>query len=128
METTHKIHTFTDLDAWQMGHKLVLAVYECTKSFPTSEQFGLTSQIRRAAVSITSNVAEGFSYRTKEQKNRYYRIALGSLHEVQNQLLIARDIGACTNDEYEKCHNLSIHSAKLIHGLLRTSRTLASNT
>ena len=55
-----KIETFTDLNAWKEAHNLVLLVYELTKKFPTTEKFGLTNQIRRAAVSITSNIAEGF--------------------------------------------------------------------
>lgn len=67
--TKKKIVKFTDLDAWQEAHRLVLMIYELTKDFPKEEMFGLTSQMRRAAVSITSNIAEGFSRNYFKRKN-----------------------------------------------------------
>ena len=86
-----KITSFTKVRAWQEGHKLVLMVYEVTKNFPKEEMFGLVNQLRRAAVSITSNIAEGFSRKTYGEKLQFYCIALGSLTEVQNQILIAKE-------------------------------------
>lgn len=91
-DTTTKIKSFTDLHAWQEGHCLVFDAYSITKEFPRDEKFGLTSQLRRAAVSVTSNIAEGFSRSSYQDKTRFYSIALGSLTEVQNQLLAARDV------------------------------------
>jgi len=88
-----KIKSFTDLIAWKEGHKLVLNIYEITNHFPSKETFGLTSQIRRCVVSITSNVAEGFSRRTTKDKIQFYTMAQRSLTESQNQLLITRDVG-----------------------------------
>ena len=70
-----KIQSFTDLYAWQEGHKLVIAVYKVTKEFPKEEMFGLTSQIIRCAISITSNIAEGFSRGTSKDKVQFYCIA-----------------------------------------------------
>ncbi|MBI5733396.1 MAG: four helix bundle protein [Candidatus Kerfeldbacteria bacterium] len=90
---TAKIKTFTDLLAWQEGHKLVLMIYKITTDFPKTELFALVDQLRRAAVSITSNIAEGFSHQGYSEKIHFYSIAQGSVTEVQNQLLIARDIG-----------------------------------
>jgi len=72
-------------------------IYTATRQFPTEEQFGLTSQLRRAACSITSNIAEGFSHGSYKDKIRFYEMALGSTTEVQNQLLIARDIAYITD-------------------------------
>ena len=73
-----KIKSFTDLDTWKEGHKLVLLIYESTKSFPKEERFALTDQIRRAAVSITSNIAEGFSRQSLREKIQFYSISKGS--------------------------------------------------
>lgn len=87
------IKSFQDLRAWQVCHELVLMVYKMTKQFPDEERFGLTSQIRRASVSITSNIAEGFSRFSYADKARFYQMAQASHAEVQNQLIIARDIG-----------------------------------
>lgn len=92
MGNVQKIQSFTDLYAWQAGHKLVLSIYEVTQKFPKEELFGLTNQLRRAAVSITSNIAEGFSRSSYKEKSQFYSMALGSLTEIQNQLLIAKDI------------------------------------
>ncbi|MDD5626597.1 MAG: four helix bundle protein [Patescibacteria group bacterium] len=79
-----KIKSFTDLDAWKEGHKLVLMVYEITKKFPKEEMFGLVSQMRRCVVSITSNIAEGFSRQTYKDKICFYSRAQGSVTELQN--------------------------------------------
>jgi len=87
-----KITSFTNLIAWQESHKLVVQIYKVTQIFPKEETFGLTNQIRRATVSISSNIAEGFSRTTLIDKNRFYIMAKGSLTEVQSQLLIARDV------------------------------------
>lgn len=114
-----KIKSFTDLYAWQEGHKLVLIIYNITNNFPENERFGLIPQIRRCAVSITSNIAEGFSRNTTKDKVQFYSIALGSLTELQNQLIIARDVGYINNDEFSKVVNQTIVVAKLINGLKR---------
>lgn len=90
---TLEIKRFTDLVVWQEAHKLLLDIYKASQDFPDKERFGLVSQICRAAVSITSNIAEGFSrYHFKDKVNFYYD-ARGSLSEVMNQLIISRDLG-----------------------------------
>ena len=89
---SNKIRRFTDLNAWKEGHKLVLMIYNFTKNFPKEEIFGLVSQMRRCSVSITSNIAEGFSRQSYKEKAQFYAISLGSVTELQNQLLIAKDI------------------------------------
>jgi len=114
-----KIKSFTDLYAWQEGHKLVLIIYSLTDKFPKKEIFGLSNQIRRAAVSITSNIAEGFSRSTNKDKAQFYSVALGSLTEVQNQLIIARDVSCVSKTEFLKVAEKTIAAAKLINGLKR---------
>lgn len=87
-----KINSFTQLKVWKEAHRLTISTYKLTRSFPKEEQFGLTNQIRRCAVSIPSNIAEGFSRYSKKEKVNFYRIAKGSLSELQSQILIARDL------------------------------------
>lgn len=117
MEEKSKIKSFTDLYAWQEGHKLVLMVYKNTRSFPREELFGLTSQMRRAVISITSNIAEGFSRNTAKDKCQFYSMAHGSLTELQNQLIVGRDIGYMSKEEFNKLANQTIVVHKLITGL-----------
>jgi four helix bundle protein len=127
METkTQKISSFTQLYAWQKGHKLVLLVYGLTNKFPKHELFSLVSQLRRALISITSNIVEGFGRRSMKEKVQFYYIAAGSLTEVQNQLLIARDLSYITNEEFQSAANLSVEVAKLLNGLISKSK-LSSN-
>ena len=85
--------TFRDLTVWQKVHQLVLAIYRFTESFPTKETYGLTSQLRRAAVSVPANIAEGFKRPTDSEKARFYNIAQGSLEECRYYLILAEDLG-----------------------------------
>ena len=84
--------TFEDLVVWQKAHQFVLAVYRLTRAFPRSEAYGLSSQSRRAAVSIAANVAEGFRKRGNADKVRFLNIAQGSLEESRYYLILARDL------------------------------------
>jgi len=115
-----KITNFTDLFAWQKSHKLVLDIYEITKKFPREEMYGLTNQIRRASVSVSSCIAEGFSRGTSKDKTQFYRMSMGSLTEVQNQLLISKDLDYISKKEYEHSFELSVEVQKLIFGLIRS--------
>jgi len=117
-----KIKNFTDLNAWKEGHKLVIDVYIETKSFPREELFGLVSQMRRCAVSITSNIAEGFSRFSPKEKIQFYYIAQGSVTELQNHLLIARDIGYLNTETFHKLEDQTIVVHKLINGLIKSAR------
>ena len=121
MERT-KIKSFTDLLAWKEGHKLVLLVYEAVKNFPANERFGLTIQIARAAISITSNTAEGFSRSSKKEKVLFYRIALGSLTELKNQFVIARDVGYLERASFTNLADQSVVVGKLIQGLIKSAK------
>lgn len=87
-----KITTFTDLEVWKRSHKLTLSIYLLTRGFPSEEKFGLVSQMRRAAVSVPANIAEGFYRRTKRDKTSFYTIALVPLHELRYYLILSKDL------------------------------------
>lgn len=117
-----KILAFTDLNAWKESHKLAVQIYEETKKFPREEVYGLTSQVRRASVSVTSNIAEGFSRDTYSDKAHFYIMAHASISEVISQLLIARDVGyldALTFKDLEDQANVAF---KLLRGLIRSTK------
>ena len=85
--------SFRDLMVWQKAHELVLAIYRLTDSFPDREKFGLSHQMRRAAVSIPANIAEGFGKRSRAEKARFLNIAEGSLEECRYYLILTQDLG-----------------------------------
>lgn len=125
MEKTKTIiKNFTDLDAWKEGHKLVLIIYKITKNFPKEELFGIISQMRRCAVSITSNIAEGFSRQSYREKLQFYSIALGSITELQNQLLVSRDVEYITNDQFDNIVEQSVKTHKITNGLIKGCKSI----
>ena len=128
MEKKEKIKSFTDLIAWKEGHKLVLMIYRLTEDFPTKEQYGLVSQMRRSAVSITSNIAEGFSRNTYKDKLQFYSISLGSLSELQNQLLISKDLGFISDIDFDRIAEQTIIESKLVNGLIKKCRNMILDT
>ncbi len=119
-----KIKSFEDLNTWKESHKLAVMIYKITKNFPREEVYGLTSQIRRAAVSITSNIAEGFSRQSYAEKIQFYSIAQGSNTELQNQLLISRDINYIDTDIFNDTFSQSIIVHKLLSGLIKKSKEI----
>lgn len=123
MEQPNKIKDFTDLETWRKSHELVLTIYKITEKFPKSEAFGLVSQIQRAAVSITSNIAEGFGRQTIKEKVQFYYQAQGSLTEVKNQLIISKDLDYISNQEFDRIMDTLIISHKLLQGLLRKTKS-----
>lgn len=114
-----KIKSFTDLEAWKESHKLVLMVYKATKDFPKEEMFGLTSQLRRAAISIVSNIAEGFSRQGTKEKIQFYYISKSSNTEIQSQFLVAKDLRYLKEEEFSSIAEQSIKVNKLISGLIK---------
>jgi four helix bundle protein len=93
MEKRSPARNFQDLLVWQKAHALVLAVYKMTGTFPQSERYGLTSQLRRSIVSIPANIAEGFKKKGQPDKVRFFNIAQGSLEESRYYLILAKDLG-----------------------------------
>jgi four helix bundle protein len=88
-----QVENFQGLDVWQRSHQLALAVYRVTKGFPGDERYGLISQMRRAAVSVPANIAEGFKRQGKADKIRFYNTSETSLEEVKYYFILSRDLG-----------------------------------
>lgn len=122
-EQKKPIKSFTDLDAWKEAHKLVIMIYKITKSFPKEEIFGLTNQMRRSVISVTSNIAEGFSRQSYKDKIQFYSVALGSLTELQSQALAAKDIGFTTQNDFPKVIDQSVIVHKILSGLIKSSKS-----
>ena len=118
----NKIKNFTDLQVWQVGHNLVISIYKITKTFPKDEVFGLTSQIRRCTVSITSNIAEGFSRHSYKEKVMFYYVSLGSTTELQNQLIIAKDVGYLDSKTQGDLFKQTVNIHKMLNGLIKSSK------
>lgn len=114
-----KIHSFTDLIAWQKTHSLVIEIYKALNEFPKTELYGLTSQIKRAAISIAANIAEGFSRKTNKDKTQFYYIALGSLTELQSHLVIARDLSFIGKENFQRLATLTMEVSRLINSLIK---------
>lgn len=110
------INSFTDIKAWQKAHELVLEVYKLTKSFPKFEEFCLTSQIRRAAISIPSNIAEGFKRKSAKDSNHFYNIADGSLEEAKYQLILSKDLEYISEGSFSKVFSLAEEVGRLLCG------------
>lgn len=118
-----KIRTFTDLNAWKEAHKLVILIYQITKKFPREELYSLVDQMRRAVISITSNIAEGFGRQSYREKVQFYYLAQGSLIELKNQILAARDIGYLSKEDFEKLTYQANISHQLLQGLITKSKS-----
>ena len=118
-----KIKSFTDLIVWKEGHKLAVLIYQTTRKFPREEMYSLSDQMRRASVSVTSNVAEGFGRQGYKEKIQFYYIAHGSLTELENQLFIAKDVGYLNNIDFEKIMSLANNVHALLLGFIKKSKT-----
>ena len=118
--------THKDLDVWKKAINFVTKVYTITGDFPNHELYGLTSQIRRAAVSIPSNIAEGAARRHKTEFRQFLYIALSSAAEVDTQLIIANNLGFLDKDKKETLQFELTSIAKMLQGLIK-SITITSN-
>jgi four helix bundle protein len=106
-----------NLIAWQKTMDLAVEIYRITKTFPNEELYGLTSQLRRAAVSAPSNIAEGAAGRTKQQFLNYLSNAIGSLNEIDTQLKLALSLGYLTGTDYDRIYQLLDECLALTYGL-----------
>lgn len=118
-----KIRAFTDLVVWQEGHMMVVDVYKTTERFPRAETYGLIDQMRRSAASVTANIAEGFGRHGYREKVQFYYLAQGSLTELKDQILIAKDVGYLKNEDYVLLASKTDNVHRLLQGLIRKSKT-----
>ena len=114
------VQSFKDLIAWQKAMDLVVEIYRATASFPADERFGLTVQLRRAAVSVPSNIAEGQGRGPSQDFVRFLAIARGSVQEVDTQLTIALRLGYLQPEQHEPLVAMIAEVAKIINGLIRS--------
>ena len=108
-------YTFENVVAWQKAHVFVLLVYRITKSFPSEELYGLTSQFRRAAVSIEANIAEGYKKISKADKLRFMNISQGSMEECRDYILLARDLNYISDTDFSGLHDALEDASKMLY-------------
>ena len=112
--------SFLDLIVWQRAVDMTVSVYELTESFPRKEIYGLTSQLRRAAVSVASNIAEGAGRGSKKEFRQFLNVARGSNCEVQTQLMIASRLNLTAHQDLEMAESLSHEVGRMLNGLLQS--------
>ena len=117
---------FTDLNTWQTAHQIVIAIYKITDKFPARDAFGIASQMQRSALSVTSNIAEGFGRQQTNDKLHFYTMARGSLTELENQLLAAGDVGRINAAQCKVLTDKVITVHKLLYVLMRSTKKGAS--
>ena len=120
-----RMATHERLEAWRVAHALALEVFAVSDRWPKSEQYILTSQIRRAALSIPANIAEGAARQGRREFARFLNIALGSLAELRYLLRFSLERRICSGDEWERLGSLSELTAKRLYGLYRRVRTVS---
>lgn len=118
-----KISDFTDLETWKQARKLRRLIYQLTVNFPKHETFGLTSQMRRAAGSITANIAEGFGRYSFQENIQFCRQGRGS-DELRDHLTTSLDAGYLSKGEYENLEQITVSVIRLINGYIRSTRKL----
>ncbi len=111
--------TYKELIVWQKAVEFVTTIYSVTKKFPKEEIYGLTNQIRRSAVSVPSNIAEGFGRNSKNEFKHFLQIAIGSLFELQTQLEIAKNLEFISDEEFDKVFSLTREIEAMLSSLIR---------
>ncbi len=122
MSESQKIRNYRDLAVWQRGMDIALAVYEVTKSFPADERFGLTSQLRRAAVSVPANIAEGHARSSTKDYLRYVAIAIGSLAETATFTELAGRLGYGNIEELRRIFEMTTEERRMLRALQKSLR------
>ena len=114
--------TFKDLLAWQKAHTLTKFIYEITDGFPAREKFSLANQMRRAAVSIPSNLTEGLRRKSLKDSLNFYNIAEGSLEELKYQLLLSFELKFISRESFDKANNLAEQAGKLLYRFIQSQK------
>jgi four helix bundle protein len=113
------IKTFEDLKVWQKGIELTSLVYKITQSFPPEEKYALANQLRRASVSVPSNIAEGYGRRTSSEFKRFLSISLGSVYEIQTQLRIGFELNFIPLEKFVQAKEMSIEIDRMIYAIIK---------
>jgi len=116
-------YTFRDIKVWQKAHRFVLEVYKISEKFPSSERYGLTAQIRRSAISIPTNIAEGYKRRSDKDFAHFLNMADSSLEETKYHLLLASDLGYLTNSDYSRFSELADEIGRMLSGFQKKLTT-----
>jgi len=119
---------FKNIKAWQYADDLAVSVYFRTRSFPREELYGITSQLRRAVVSVSANIAEGATREHKKEYLHFLYIAMGSMVEIEYLLHLSRRVEYLEDDEYKKLEDLRKKTAKTLYGLINSVKKEAKNT
>jgi len=114
------VGNYRDLTVWKRAHALALRVYRITRGFPGEERYGLAAQLRRAVISVASNIAEGSGRQSDKEQIRFLRIARGSIQEVESQLLLSHDLGYIANDVWSVLDVETQELSKMMNGLVRS--------
>jgi four helix bundle protein len=117
------VKDFRQLKVWEKAHQLALEIYRASAQFPTEELYGLTSQVRRASMSIPMNIAEGCGRNTDAEFARFLQIAMGSASETEYQLLLVFDLGFIPQEDYASLQAMVEEVRRMLSGLLKTLRT-----
>jgi four helix bundle protein len=111
---------FKQLRVWQKAYELALEVYKLTKGFPKEEIYGFTSQLQRAAVSVTANISEGYERHHRKEYVQFLYMAKGSLGELETYLCLAKDLGYASIAQYDSAEAIRVDTGKLLNGLIRS--------
>jgi len=117
-----EIKSFRDLLVWQKGHELVIGIYKITKNFPDEERYNLVSQMRRAAVSIISNLVEGFRRRGVKDSLNFYNRADSSLEELKYQVLLSRDLIYISKEDFTNLNNKCEEVSRMLYSWIKSQR------
>jgi four helix bundle protein len=119
-----KIGDFKELRVWQEARKLRAAVYRITRSFPKEEAYGLVSQMRRAAVSVTANLAEGYGRFSYQENVQFCRQSRASIYELRDHFTSALDAAYVSSDQYDELESQAMHVVRLVNGYIRSTLKL----
>jgi four helix bundle protein len=122
MAASATIKDFTDLEAWKLARELRRIVYEMTKRFPADERHVLVAPMRRAAISITANLAEGYGRYSYQENPHFCRLARGSAYELRDHLTTALDARHPSNEDWKKANQLALRVIQLLNGYIRSTR------
>jgi four helix bundle protein len=122
-----RISDFTQLKAWQRARELRRALYQVVKTFPSDEKYGLSSQLKRAASSVTANLAEGYGRYSYQENLQFCRQARGSLYELRDHLTAALDAGYIPQEKYAELEDMAMNAIRLVNGYIRATKILKAS-